>query len=51
MKTLRDEFAAHALQGLIARSSPYDNDYRRQAEKAYDYADAMLEARKINESK
>ena len=42
--TLRDYFAAKALQGLLSR---YPIDKRKLiADCAYDFADAMLEARK-----
>ncbi len=44
--TLRDYFAAKALQGLLAapnRSGSFD-EYSNDA---YGYADAMLEARKV----
>jgi hypothetical protein len=42
-KTLRDEFAMAALQGLLTRK--YDLD-RGLSQYAYEYADAMMEARK-----
>ena len=42
-KSLRDEFAIAALQGLLAR---YDFHARDVARDAYEYADAMTEARK-----
>jgi len=42
--SLRDYFAAAALQGLLADPSNC-NPYRRNAESAYLYADAMLAAR------
>ena len=43
--TLRDYFAAKALQGLLSESYDF-SDRNRIAEKAYDFADAMLAARK-----
>lgn len=47
--TLRDYFAAHALNGII--SFNYDNgidfaNYKEFAKYSYKYADAMLEERK-----
>ena len=42
--TLRDYFAAKALQGLLSDSYDFA-DRNRIAEKAYDFADAMMEAR------
>jgi hypothetical protein len=42
-KSLRDEFAMAALQGLLA--GKYDLD-RGLSQYAYEYADAMMEARK-----
>ena len=49
--TLRDYFAAKALQGLLADPNAFEdtglgieNEY---AEQAYVYADAMLKARKM----
>lgn len=49
--TLRDYFAAKAMQALIAKTPfqefPQDYlPYQKTAIGAYDYADAMLEARK-----
>jgi hypothetical protein len=48
--TLRDYFAAKAMQGLItSRHTDYENgwyDEERLASSAYQMADAMLEARK-----
>lgn len=43
-KTLRDEFAIAALTGIMAKHDHLSPD--RVAEVAFDYADAMLEARK-----
>ena len=45
--TIRDYFAAHALQGLISKlytdeSEPYEQDL---VEYAYDYADKMMKER------
>lgn len=47
-KTLRDEFAMAALQGMLANSdNPPDTLTRREwAEEAYLYADCMMEERK-----
>jgi len=42
--TLRDYFAAAALQGLLANG--YNGSCNRAAINAFDYADAMIEARK-----
>jgi len=42
--TLRDQFAMAALTGMIADAS--GPDYRYIPQKAYQIADAMLEARK-----
>ena len=42
--TLRDYFAAAALQGLLANG--YNGSCNRDAINAYDYADAMIKARK-----
>jgi hypothetical protein len=48
--TLRDYFAAKALQGLLADQAPYDEitfDISEvYARISYEYADAMLKARK-----
>jgi hypothetical protein len=41
--TLRDYFAAKALQGFISRGDHYDCDF--DADRAYNFADAMLKAR------
>ena len=41
--TLRDYFAASALQGFIARGHDYDCEF--DAARAYAFADAMLRAR------
>jgi hypothetical protein len=42
--TLRDYFAAKALQGILSDSYDY-SDRDRIATKAYEFADAMLVAR------
>ena len=42
--TLRDYFAAKALQGLLSDSYDF-SDRNRIAVKAYDFADAMMKAR------
>lgn len=46
--TLRDQLAMAALQGLLAEGSCHEDleTYREVADCAYDYADAMLAARK-----
>lgn len=44
--TLRDYFAAHALASLVATSAAVTLTDIDSAVRAYDYADAMLEARK-----
>jgi hypothetical protein len=41
--TLRDYFAAKALQGFISRGGNYNAEF--DADRAYVYADAMLKAR------
>jgi hypothetical protein len=41
--TLRDYFAAKAMQGLLANSQ--DIPFKLCAHEAYEYADAMLKAR------
>ena len=43
--TLRDYFAARVLQGLLLDDNYDFADRNRIAEKAYDFADAMLKAR------
>jgi|DEB3_MinimDraft_2_1074329.scaffolds.fasta_scaffold00813_13 hypothetical protein len=43
--TLRDYFAAAALQGMLANSKNYDS-FDGYSDAAYEYADAMLERRK-----
>jgi len=44
--TLRDYFAAAAMQGYIAAGAPPDSTYDDLAEKAFKVADSMLEERK-----
>ena len=44
--TLRDYFAASAMQGYIAAGLPSDSTYDDLAEKAFKAADSMLEERK-----
>jgi hypothetical protein len=51
--TLRDYFAAKAMQGMLSCEEPYFSEKHVKvntpglyAELAYDFADAMLEARK-----
>jgi hypothetical protein len=43
--TLRDYFAAKAMQGMLANPNR-DYTFARAATDAYDWADAMLQARK-----
>ncbi len=43
--SLRDYFAAAAMQGYIAAGLPHDVSHREMAEKVYRAADAMLEER------
>jgi len=44
--TLRDYFAAKAMQGMLANQHPYrDNDEHMFAKDAFTLADAMLKAR------
>jgi hypothetical protein len=45
--TLRDYFAAKAMQSLVLMSTGEDNEIPDAAEAAYWYADAMLKARSI----
>ena len=44
--SLRDWFAGQALQGLCAAPGTISWDQRRHAKAAYEYADAMIVARK-----
>ena len=45
--TLRDYFAAKALPSMMhADAGRWEGNYKIHAERAYKYADAMLEARK-----
>lgn len=44
--TLRDYFAAAALQGLMAQVKPEDHWAEYRAKWSYEVADAMLERRK-----
>ena len=43
--TLRDYFAAKALQGFIGTDAECEMDFLQVAETTYRYADAMLKAR------
>ena len=43
--TLRDYFAAHAMQGICASGPSVEWSNDRLAAEAYDLADAMLKAR------
>lgn len=46
-KSLRDDFAAKAMQGMLANQHPYQaSDEHMFARDSYTMADAMLEARK-----
>lgn len=45
VKTLRDEYAMAALQGILANCGCHGYDTLEQAADAYTYADAMLAAR------
>ena len=49
--TMRDYFAAKAMQGLFASNAPHDHDdaeiFAVVAEAAYKQADAMLEERGV----
>lgn len=47
--TLRDRFAAAAMEGLIAYPHPGEG-IKLTAETAYRYADQMLKARKLSPS-
>jgi hypothetical protein len=44
--TLRDYFAAKAMQALVAKTVDEDEPAEIAAEAAYMFADAMMEARK-----
>jgi hypothetical protein len=44
--TLRDYFAAKAIQGFLFDDNGDFSDRQWMAEKAYAFADAMMEARK-----
>lgn len=44
--TLRDYFAAAALQGMLANAKPGDGTPEEFAADAYSFADAMLAARR-----
>jgi hypothetical protein len=43
--TLRDYFAAKAMQALIARETTFSSNLMLYTGTAYDFADAMMEAR------
>jgi hypothetical protein len=47
--SLRDWFAGQALQGLCAAPGTINWDQRRHAKAAYEYADAMIAARKAGD--
>ena len=44
--TLRDYFAAKAMQALLHGSDCFDGEWQFEATAAYEIADAMMEARK-----
>ncbi len=44
--SLRDYFAAAALQGLLSNKEGYDRSWAFASKEAYQYADEMLAARK-----
>ena len=44
--TLRDYFAAKAMQALLHDSDSFDGAWHIEATAAYEIADAMMEARK-----
>lgn len=50
LEKLRDQFAAAALTGIMARSDD-SNVYRDQALRAYNMADAMMEMHKEREKR
>ena len=43
--TLRDYFAAKAMQGIVANPNAQGMSYREISDRAYTQADAMLKAR------
>ena len=45
--TLRDYFAAKAMQGIVSREVSHMDRVEKYAEGAYAMADAMLEAREL----
>jgi len=45
--SLRDYFAAKAMQSIILGLTGHDNEIPDTSEDAYRFADAMLEARKL----
>ncbi len=45
--TLRDYFAAKAMQGLLAADTQFTMGYGGLAEMAFNQADAMLKAREL----
>lgn len=46
LQTLRDRFAMTALNATLMLWEPHRNDPKTMAERAYEIADAMMEARK-----
>ena len=47
--TLRDYFAAKAMQALVAKTVSEDEPAEIAAEAAYIFADAMMQARELND--
>ena len=46
---LRDLFAGMALQGLLAEGECFRNDFKSTTRRAYQLADAMLDAKYVDE--
>lgn len=46
--SLRDYFAGQAIQALLREANPKDGMWHLEANAAYEIADAMLKARKID---
>ena len=46
---LRDLFAGLALQGLLAEGECFRNDFKSTTRRAYQLADAMIEAKYAND--
>ena len=47
--TLRDYFAAKAMQGIVANPNAQGMSYREISDRAFAQADAMLKAREKND--